>query len=276
MKTVTRIPAQRAWTSIPLRLAGVITLVAIWWLVTELASINPVILPTPAAVVHDLVYTNFCVHQGGSLDRPQCGVQGYFLWQHLLATIERIAVGLIAAAIVGIVLGWLLGTSPVTRAIVEPYLSFLRALPPLGYMGLLIVWFGVGDFSKVILLFLAVFPTVTVATTSGVVGVKRDWILAATTLGASRWQVFSRVIIPAALPNIIDGIRIGAGLAWSAIVAAEMSDGIPGVGGLAYISGTQLDTALTIASIITIGIAALVLDRLFVAVEKRYTPWRGQ
>lgn len=251
-------------------------LIALWWLVTTVTSINPVVLPSPGAVLHELWSTNTCHPASASSTRTECGVEGYFLWQHLLATIERIAVGLIAGAIVGVLLGWLLGSSRTVRAIVEPYLSFLRALPPLGYIGLLIVWFGIGDVSKVVLLFLAVFPTVTVATITGVTGIRRDWILAARTLGAGRSQVLRRVIIPGALPEIINGIRLGAGLAWSAIVAAEMNDGIPGIGGLAYISGTQLNTALTIASIIVIGITALIFDQALVQVERRFAPWRGK
>ncbi|WP_298075808.1 ABC transporter permease [uncultured Corynebacterium sp.] len=251
-------------------------LIALWWLVTTVTSINPVVLPSPGAVLHELWSTNTCHPASASSARTECGVEGYFLWQHLLATIERIAVGLIAGTIVGVLLGWLLGSSRTVRAIVEPYLSFLRALPPLGYIGLLIVWFGIGDVSKVVLLFLAVFPTVTVATITGVTGIRRDWILAARTLGARRSQVLRRVIIPGALPEIINGIRLGAGLAWSAIVAAEMNDGIPGIGGLAYISGTQLNTALTIASIIVIGITALIFDQALVQVERRFAPWRGK
>lgn len=258
------------------QIGSLVGLIAIWWLVTTFTNINPVVLPSPGSVLHELWITNTCHPVSESSARTKCGVEGYFLWQHLLATIERIAVGLIAGTIIGVLLGWLLGSSRTARAIVEPYLSFLRALPPLGYIGLLIVWFGIGDISKVVLLFLAVFPTVTVATITGVTSIKQDWILGARTLGASRAQVLQRVIIPGALPEIINGIRLGAGLAWAAIVAAEMNDGIPGIGGLAYISGTQLNTALTIASIIVIGITALIIDQVLVQVERRFAPWRGK
>ena len=252
-------------------LAGVIV---VWWAVARWAGLDPVVLPGPGEVADKLVSTNLCEAPSASSNRQECGVQGYFLWQHLLATIERIAVGLGAGTVVGILVGWGLGSSAAVRSVVEPYLSFLRALPPLGYIGLLIVWFGIGDQSKVVLLFLASFPTVAVATLSGVTGVRRDWVLATQSLGANRRQVFRTVLLPGALPDIINGIRLASGLCWSAIVAAEMNDGIPGIGGLAYISGTQLDTALAIACIIVIGVAALLLDQLLLWVERTYAPWR--
>ncbi|WBT08795.1 ABC transporter permease [Corynebacterium sp. SCR221107] len=259
-----------------LQLASFVGLIAGWWAVTAFSGVNPVVLPSPQAVAEQLIYTNTCEAPSDYPGRTECGVQGYYLWQHLVATLQRIGIGVVAGTIVGVALGWWLGTSKAVRAIVEPYLSFLRALPPLGYIGLLIVWFGIGDQSKVVLLFLAVFPTVAVSTLTGVVAIKQDWIRAAKTLGAKQWQILTKVTIPAALPQIIVGVRLGTGMAWAAIVAAEMNDGIPGIGGLAYISGTQLDTALTIACIIVIGVTALVIDQLLIRLERHFTPWVGK
>lgn len=178
-------------------------IVAAWWLVTELTDVSPVVLPSPYDVGRELVTTNLCTEQANG--QVGCGVQGYFLWQHLLATLERIGVGLIAGTILGVLLGW---------------------------------------------------------------------ALAARTLGASRGQIFQRILIPAALPEIINGVRLATALAWSAIVAAEMNDGIPGIGGLAFVSGTQLNTSLTIACIVVIGLVALVIDHALLYTERRFAPWR--
>ncbi|KAB3519181.1 ABC transporter permease subunit [Corynebacterium sp. zg254] len=257
-----------------LQIGSVLVFLLAWWAITRFGNINPTVLPSPIDVFHQLIVTNQCTTS--ETGRVRCGAQDYYLWQHLLATLQRIGVGVGAGTIVGVLLGWLLGISANARAVVEPYLGFLRALPPLGYIGLLIVWFGIGDVSKVVLLFAAVFPTVAVGTLAGVLSVKQDWIRAAKTLGANSLQILRRVTIPAALPHIITSIRIGTGLAWSAIVAAELNDGIPGIGGLAYISGTQLDTALTIACIIVIGITALIIDQLLIRLERRCTPWVGK
>lgn len=259
-----------------LQLAVFSAFIALWWAITRFSSVDPVVLPSPGAVLEQLINSNRCVPMDGNPSRLECGVQGYFLWQHLLATLQRLAVGLGAGILAGIMLGWMLAANAMVRAIVEPYLSFLRALPPLGYIGLLIVWFGIGDESKVVLLFLTSFPVVAVSTLAGVIGVRQDWILAARTLGASRSQVFRAVIIPGALPEVINGIRLASAMTWASIVAAEMNDGIPGIGGLAYISGTQLNTALTIASIIVIGLAALLMDQFLLTVERHRAPWRGK
>ena len=246
--------------------------IALWWAVTRFGGIDPVILPGPGDVAREMIDGNRCVP--GETGRPECGVQGYFLWQHLLATLQRIAAGLVAGVAAGLAAGWALAMIPPVRRVVEPYITFLRALPPLGYIGLLIVWFGVGDSSKLVLLFLATFPFVTVATVDGVLGVPRDWSLAVRTLGASGLQVIRDVVIPGAAPQILVGIRLAAGAAWSSIVAAEMNDGIPGIGGLAYISGTQLDTALTVACIVIIGVTALAIDQALLLLERRAAPWR--
>ena len=111
--------------------------------------------------------------------------------------------------------------------------GWLRALPPLGYIGLLIVWFGIGDTSKIWLLFLAAFPPIAVATMQGVQGVQVSRVNAARSLGATRWQVMRHVTIPSALPEVIGGIRIATGFTWTTVVAAELNNGIPGIGGLA-------------------------------------------
>lgn len=203
-------------------------------------------------------------------------MQGFFLWQHLLATLERIDVGLTCGIAAGIPVGLALTRIRAVRMVVEPYISFLRSLPPLGYIGLLIVWFGIGDVSKAVLLFLATFPIITIATLSGVIGIPQDWERAAKALGASNLQFFRRVIVPGTLPELINGVRLANGMSWDCIIAAEMNDGIPGIGGVAYVSGTQLETALTIAAMILIGITAVLLDQILLLSERRLAPWRGK
>jgi taurine transport system permease protein len=114
------------------------------------------------------------------------------------------------------------------------------------------------------------------ATISGVRGVREDQVNAVLTLGASRRQVLTSVMVPATLPEIINGIRVATGFAWTCVVAAELNNGLPGIGGLAYVSGTQLKTPLVIACIIVIGIAAVLLDTGLKALERVLVPWRGR
>lgn len=255
---------------------SLLVLLLLWWLVTAAGLVQPLFLPSPGAVWSAFVQASSCRPVDDDATRWACGEQGYFLWEHLAHSLRRIAIGVGIGAVVGVALGVVLGAFRPVREIVEPFLHFLRALPPLGYIGLLIVWFGIGDTSKIWLLFLAAFPPIAVATMQGVQGVQVARVNAARSLGATRWQVMRHVTIPSALPEVIGGIRIATGFTWTTVVAAELNNGIPGIGGLAYVSGTQLQTPLTIACIIVIGLAAVGLDALIAAVGRVATPWQGR
>ncbi|MEP9394511.1 MULTISPECIES: ABC transporter permease [Gordonia] len=259
-----------------IRIAALVVFVLLWWTVTAAGVIKPLYLPGPGAVWDAFVRANTWHQVAPGVPREVLGEQNYFLWEHLIASLQRIFAGVGLAIIVGIALGIAMGTSKVIATTVDPYLNFLRALPPLGYFSLLIVWFGIGDTSKIWLLFLAAFPAVTVATMSGIHGVKADYLNAARSLGASRGQVIRGVILPATAPDIIGGIRLAVGFAWTTVVAAELNNGIPGIGGLAYIAGTQLRTPLVIACIIVIGITALVLDSILKWIGILVAPWKGK
>jgi len=240
------------------------------------AIMLPLYLPSIPDVWQAFVESNTIHPIAPGVDRMVVGEQGYYLWQHLLATMQRIGIGLFFAILVGIPLGLLMANLKWVNTAAEPYINFLRSLPPLGYIGLLIVWFGIGNTSKIWLLFLAAFPPITIATIAGVRGIREDQIHAAQTLGAKRHQVVTSVTVPAILPDLITGIRVAVGFAWTTVVAAELNNGIPGIGGLAYLSGTELQTPLTIVCIIVIGITAIVLDSGIKALEKVLVPWRGK
>ncbi|WP_286954785.1 MULTISPECIES: ABC transporter permease [Corynebacterium] len=262
--------------ALKLQLSVFVTLMIVWWAVTASGLIKPVFVPGPGAVWQAFIDSNTCRPGPEGTNRVVCGQQNYFLWQHLLASLQRIAIGVGAGAVFGIALGLVAGSSTLVRIAVEPYVNFLRALPPLGYIGLLIVWFGVGDVSKVWLLFIASFPPIAISTISGVLGVQGDKVLAARTLGASRIQVLQTVVFPAVLPEILTGLRLAIGLAWAAVVAAELNNGIPGIGGLAYISVQQLQTPLTVVCIIVIGLTAVLLDVIVSRATRLFVPWHGK
>lgn len=258
------------------RLGALAFAIGLWWFVTKIELVRPLYLPSPGAVWDAFVRANGDHPIAPGVDRMVRGEQNYYLWEHLLASLQRIAIGVGGAILVGIPLGLMMATVKWIGVLVEPYLNFLRSLPPLGYIGLLIVWFGIGDTSKIWLLFLAAFPPIAMATISGVRGVREDQINAVLSLGASRRQTLTTVMIPATLPEVLTGIRVAVGFAWTTVVAAELNNGIPGIGGLAYLSGTELNTPLTIASIIVIGVAAVALDGLIKLAERILVPWRGK
>lgn len=266
---------RRRWQRAGLHAASLTGLLVVWWLVTRTGLVRPLYLPAPDAVWDAFVRANTDHRLSPGSERIVRGEQNYYLWEHLLASLQRIAVGVGAGVLVGVPLGLLMGTTWL-GTLLEPYLSFLRSLPPLAYIGLLIVWFGIGDTSKIWLLFLAAFPPIAMATISGVRGVREDQVNAVRSLGASHRQVLATVVLPATLPEVLTGIRVATGFAWTTVVAAEIANGIPGIGGLAYLAGEQLQSALVIASIIVIGLAAIALDLGLKTLERVLVPWRGK
>lgn len=256
-----------ARTAIPLLSLAI--LLAVWWLVVELRVWSEVFVPSPSAVWERL-------KEGESTHDGQVGLSGYYLHQHLWASLWRILRGVAFALVFGVVLGLLLATVKPFRLVVEPYVNFIRSLPPLAYFSLLIIWFGIEDTSKIWLLFLAAFPPIALSVLSGVQGIRQERIDAARALGASRWQVVRFVTLPSVLPELFTGTRLALGFAWTTIVAAETVDGIPGIGGLAWQTKKFQQTDVAVLCIIVIGITAIVLDQLVKQLEKRVVPWRGK
>jgi len=240
-----------------------------WWLVTELEVWSELFVPRPDAVWARFV-DSVTVHDG------QKGLSGYYLWEHLGASLRRIGLGVGLAILIGIPLGLLLATVRPFQVIVEPYVNFIRALPPLAYFSVLIIWFGIEDTSKVWLLFLAAFAPIALSVLSGVQGIRQDRIHAAQALGANRWQTVRHVTLPSVLPELFTGIRLSLGFAWTTIVAAETSNGIPGIGGLAWATKKELRADVAVMCVIVIGITALVLDNGIRLVEHRLAPWKGR
>jgi len=251
------------------RAASVLALLGVWWVVARLEIWSEVILPSPGRVWQAFV-DSVTTHDG------RRGLAGYYLWQHLWASFWRILNGLFWSIVIGVPMGVLLGTSRWFRLLVEPYVSFLRSLPPLAYFSLLIIWFGIDDTSKIWLLFLAGFPPIALATASGVLSVRPGLVESARALGASRRQVLLHTILPSTLPDVITGIRIAIGFTWTTIVAAETSNGVPGIGGLAWSTKNQLQTHIAILCVIVIGITAFLLDALVRRIEQRVVPWKGR
>ncbi len=165
------------------------------------------------------------------------------------------------AFVIGVPLGLALGLWRPFELIAEPMVGFLRSLPPLGYFSLLIIWFGIDDTSKVWLLFLAAFPPIALSVAAGVATVRTERINAALVLGANRTQLLRHTVLPSVLPDLFTGVRVAVGFAWTTIVAAETSNGIPGIGGLAWATKKELRSDVAILCVIVIGITAVAARR---------------
>lgn len=259
----------RRLTDAVLRAGALAAALATWWFVTARGWWTEVIVPRPASVWKRFV-------ESVTVHNKVRGLSGHFLWEHVGASAWRLAQGVGWAIVIGIPLGLLLATVRPARVVLEPVMSFIRALPPLAYFSLLIIWFGIEDTSKIWLLFLAAIAPIALSIISGVEGIRGDWLEAARSLGASQGQVIRHTVLPAVLPELFTGLRLAVGFAFTTIVAAETVDGIPGIGGLAWSTKKFQQTDVAIMCVIVIGVCAVVIDLLLRAAERRLVPWKGR
>lgn len=207
------------------------------------------------------------------------GPQGFMdatLWQHLAASLTRIVLALLAAVVIGIPVGIAMGLSPTVRGILDPVIELYRPVPPLAYLPLMVIWFGIGETSKILLIYLAIFAPVAMSALAGVKSAQQVRIRAAQSLGASRAQVLWFVILPGALPEILTGLRIGLGVGWSTLVAAELIAATRGLGFMVQSAGEFLATDVVLAGIAVIAIIAFLLELGLRALQRRLTPWHGE
>jgi taurine transport system permease protein len=258
----------RPWRNAGYTVISVAVVLMIWTALSASGIWSELILPSPARVWRAFVYS-MTSHNG----RP--GFFDAYLWQHLWASIWRVLNGVARAVVIGIPLGLAIASWRPFAAVVEPWVNFLRALPPLAYFVLLIFWFGIGDEAKVWLLFGAAFPPITLATVAGVQRVRRDRIDAARSLGASRFQVLRVTVMPSILPDLFVGLRVATGFAWTTIVAAETVNGLPGIGGMAWATRSQNRSDVALMCVIVIGITAIAMDQLIKVAERLAVPWRA-
>ncbi|MGA5298459.1 ABC transporter permease [Nucisporomicrobium flavum] len=251
-----------------LRVVSLLVLYALWELTARLMR-NPAFIPAPAAVWHQLIVTS-STHDGIR------GYSGHLLVEHLGVSLRRILVGSVIGVAAGLVLGVVMGTVSWIRIVTEPVVTFIRALPPLAYFSLFIIWFGIDETPKLWLLSIAALPPVAVATASAVLSAPTGLVEAARALGASRAQTVRDVVLPHALPEIFTGIRIAVGVAYSSVVAAETINGVPGIGGMIRDAQRYSQTDVVVLGLFAIGLSGLLIDALLRTAENRLIPWRGR
>jgi taurine transport system permease protein len=245
-----------------LTIATVTALVIAWFVLTHLKLVNPLFLPAPEAVWNAFVKTATVGYQGSLLD------------QHILASLERVLAGWALACVVGIPLGFLMGLSSKVKAVFDPIIEFYRPLPPLGLYTLIVLWLGIGEESKIALLFLAALPPISISATEAVAGIDKRYLTAVQSLGATRGQLLRHVILPACLPGICTGMRISLGFTYSVLVAAEIVAATAGVGWMVWDAAKFLLSDVVIMGLIVLGLTGLVLDLLLRRLERALTPWR--
>ncbi|KRD72278.1 ABC transporter permease subunit [Ensifer sp. ENS10] len=240
-----------------------LVLVALWFFVTESGWVKPLFLPSPLAV-----WDKFMLALTD-------GVSNSTLIEHTLASISRVFGAFLLALVTAVPIGILMGVNRFVRGLFDPIIEFYRPLPPLAYLPLVIIWLGIGEFPKVFLIYLAIFAPMAIAARAGVRSVSTEQIHAAYAMGATRGQVISQVIMKAALPEIFTGMRIGIGVGWTTLVAAEMVAANRGLGFMVLNAAENLESDTVIMGIFIIGIFAFAFDLLIRYLEKVLIPWKG-
>lgn len=235
-----------------------------WWLVTSTGLVTPLFLPSPADVLRQLI---------------KAGTSGYMdatLAEHAWASTRRILAAAGVATIVGVPIGLLMGTHRVVKGLVDPLIEIYRPIPPLAYLPLIVIWAGIGEASKIIVIFLAILAPVIVSTAHGAARAGGDRVRAAQSLGASRAQLLWHVVLPGALPDILTGLRIGLGAGWSTLIAAELVAATQGLGFMVQSAAQFLATDMVIAGILVIAAFAVLIELALRWLQRRLSPWHGR
>lgn len=247
----------RVWIS----LATIGGFLASWWLAAASGAVPALFLPAPDVVGARLAR----LFGEGFVDAT--------LAQHLGASLARVFAALAAALLVGVPLGFAIGLSTVGRGILDPVVEFLRPIPPLAYLPLVIIWAGIGETAKVLVIALAMLPPIVIATAAGAEGVERSRLNVARALGATPAQALRLVVLPSALPSILTGTRIALGAGWSTLVAAELVAATRGVGFMIQSAANFLATDVVVAGILVIAAVAFTFECGVRLIERLFIGW---
>jgi ABC-type nitrate/sulfonate/bicarbonate transport system permease component len=245
------------------RTASILIFFALWYAASLtnahlLRLFNPILLPPP----DDVLKAGIAMAKSGELAR------------HILASLSRVVQGFLVAALSGVLIGTLVGRSRVLEDLVEPTVELLRPIPPLAFLPMMVLWFGIGEASKVGFIAYAAFFPIFTTTLEGIKYVDPILIRAAASLGASERDIFRYVVLPAALPNIITGLRIGFGLSFFVIVAAEFIAADSGLGFLINDARTFFLVSNMLLGAAVIGAIGFVFNIVLRRLEARLLRWR--
>ena len=245
-------------------MCSVLSILVLWFAANALKIIPELFLPSPVAVWQKFIEVS------------QQGFMKATLWQHLAESIGRVFSALIAAIVIGVPLGLWMGLNKWVRAVFDPIVELIRPIPPLAYLPLLVIWFGIGETTKVLLIFFSILAPIIISSAHGVISHQKNRERAALSLGATRLQVLQYVILPTALPHILTGVRIGLGVGWSTLVAAELVAADRGIGFMVQSAAQFLITDTVILGIIVIAIVAVSFELFLRWLQKQLAPWYGQ
>jgi len=235
-----------------------LAVIAAWYLVRAAGIVNPGLVPSPHAVA--VRFYDLLVNQGLLFD--------------IAISTERVLIGVLAGIALAVPVGFLIGWFEGARSFVDPLINFFRALPPIALIPLVIVYFGVDELAKLVILTYAAFFSGVIVMYEGVSQINPLFVRVARTLGASGSEIFGRVIIPLTVPHILTAMRVALGVAWATLVASELIAAQRGLGALIQNASTYFLLDVIYVGIACIGAVALVMDLVLRRISARFLRWQ--
>lgn len=251
---------RRVVTNSLLGLLGFAIIVAFWHTASSLGLMKPGLLPPPLTVAQVLIE----------------GLMGGSLLNDLIVSSRRVIIGVSIGMALAIPVGFALGWFPRARYTFNPLVNFFRALPPIALVPLVVIYFGIGEVAREVILVYAAFFATVIIVYEGVGSIEEKYVRAGQTLGANRLEVFSKIVFPLSLPHIFTAARVSLGVGWSSLVAAELVAAQDGLGAAIQNASNFLDVPRMYAGIILIGIAALVMDLVIRIFAARLLRWQDR
>ena len=249
-------PRRRAY--LELSVLSLVTGLGLWWAAVASGLANPVLMPPPGTVLWAIV---------------EMTLEGTLL-VHIGVSLARALGGFLVAVVIGVPLGVLIGRSARAYAAIDPWIELARPVPPIAVLPLIVLWFGIGEQSKLVVVFYGALFPILVNTVHGVRSVDNTLIRAARALGASERQIFGLVVLPAAVPSVVTGMRLGAGMAIFVLVAAELLGSTAGLGWLIMDAREHFFTDRIMVGIVALGLVGYLINRGLLWLESRLVRWR--
>ena len=244
--------------------AAVLGLLALWAAVTMSGMVGPAYLPTPQGMVTEFIG----LVQDGYKNKP--------LWSHIQASLMRTISGFCIGAAIGIPLGLLSGYNRIVGAVFSPIMAFVRPIPPIAFIPMAVLYFGLGETGKIVLILFTAFNYAFVNAHAGAAGVPMAYFRAAQSLGLSKSQTFFRVVVPAAVPQIFTGLKVALALSWAVVVAAELVGAQAGLGFMIADAAQLFRIPVVFIGIALIGAIGLALNAMLTGAEDKLVHWKGR
>lgn len=260
-------PRRRSQSGIPaavISTVSIVLLILVWFVATNFGFVPAEYLPSPQALIGRLWIL------------LRDGYQGESLFGQIGASLSRTLGGFVIGGTFGVAVGLAAGYSRTVAAVISPVMSFIRPIPPIAFIPMVVLYFGLGETGKIVLITVTAFNYAVVNAQAGAAGTPMAYRRAAATLGLSKWQEFWKVIFPAALPAIFTGLRVALALSWAVVVAAELVGAQTGLGFMINNAALLFDIPTVFIGIALIGLIGLILNAVIEVAESRIVHWRGR